>query len=704
MPILILLFLISTITNSYSSVIRPAICGDICSTSGCLDTDYVEFVPTHSIHDNAQCITPMVVDAAEEASLNTFKNVDLETITVEAKATLIADAESVYKTSTAKGLFENAKQAAVSKLRDEAELVEVTGTDEEKNEIIAENNVKKISLMAALKNQAKQNRVNARQMREDRRTKRTAEANGQEIDVAPTKPTKASSSSKTAKTKYAVETRAIVLESKMVIEKNDLPDFMASSLLTTTKPIAYVFADAYVADESPNEDCVADGVEVCCTFDIATDSDSTILVAVDEVIGAWSVLCDGETIISKQTRTSNTDSVTGIAVYDMQCWDGTDFATVKTKNSGETLECPNYTVIIGSEAAFGDDSCNGTVLGPDATGFGDCSENEAVGTTCTQLNQHGNCLPSTCGNDLEMVYGLCTSTVYGCTFDTALNYNSNANADDGSCIYPVYGCTDALADNFDSNADTNDGSCIYPVLGCTDATADNFDYNANTNDGSCIYPGCTDDTADNFDSNANADDGTCTYSSPSPSPSSGANPNADPVCLHPDVPVHILNGLSVEKVAVKTLKPGDVVIGEGRTSTVKRVETFQVEDEACVVPKDLCGGFAEQVLVSKTHAIRCPEWPANTWTFCQPEWPRVATTEYVHVELESYLKDHILSGSIVLESWDGYARESDTIEDACSERGCPWPHKWESTGEKRWKRVDLRQILIDSTPRLRIKR
>ena len=186
--------------------------------------------------------------------------------------------------------------------------------------------------------------------------------------------------------------------------------------------------------------------------------------------------------------------------------------------------------------------------------------------------------------------------------------------------------------------------------------------------------------------------GTCTSNS------------ANPVCLHPDVPVHVLTGLSVQKVAVKTLKPGDVVIGEGRTSAVKRVETFQVEDEACVVPKDLCGGFAEQVLVSKTHAIRCPEWPANTWTFCQPEWPRVATTEYVHVELESYLKDHILSGSIVLESWDGYARESDTIEDACSKRGCPWPHKWESTDEKRWKRVDLRQEMLDSTPRLRIKR
>tara|TARA_B110001450_G_scaffold126410_1_gene119012 strand:+ start:19907 stop:21571 length:1665 start_codon:yes stop_codon:yes gene_type:complete len=554
-----------------------------------LDTDYDEFDKTHSIHDNSTCITKRV-DAAEDASLKTFEIEN--SLADDAKAALIVEAETVYKTSTAKDLFETVKQQAVSKLREDANFVVETGTNAEKLVIQTANNVKKISLMAALKNQAKQNQVNARQMREDRRTKRKQKAGeGVVIDVAPTKPTKAILLSKTAKTKYAVETRAIVLESKMVIEKNDLPDFMASSLLTTTKPIAYVFADAYVANESPDEDCKTDGVEVCCTFDIATDSDSTILVAVDEVIGAWSVLCDGTTIISKQTRTSNTDSDTGIAVYDMQCWDGTDFANTTQKNSGETLECPNYTVIIGSEGTSGVVSnCDGTVLGPDATGVGNCTKDEKVDTTCIQVMTGGTCTESTCGANNLMTYGTCTSN------------------------------------------------------------------------------------------------------------------SANPVCLHPDVPVHVLTGLSVQKVAVKTLKPGDLVIGEGRTSAVKRVETFQVEDEACVVPKDLCGGFAEQVLVSKTHAIRCPEWPANTWTFCQPEWPRVATTEYVHVELESYLKDHILSGSIVLESWDGYARESDTIEDACSKRGCPWPHKWESTDEKRWKRVDLRQEMLDSTPRLRIKR
>lgn len=176
---------------------------------------------------------------------------------------------------------------------------------------------------------------------------------------------------------------------------------------------------------------------------------------------------------------------------------------------------------------------------------------------------------------------------------------------------------------------------------------------------------------------------------------------AAPVCIRPDVPVHVLRGVSVETVKVGRLNVGDVVIGEGKTSAVKRVEHFSVDDEACVVPKDLCGGFDDNVVVSKSHAVRCQTWPTNTWTFCQPDWERVTTTEYVHVELESYLDDHLLSGSIVLESWDGYARETDSIEDACSTLGCPWPHKWSSTDDNRWTRVDLRATVHDASPRLR---
>lgn len=77
--------------------------------------------------------------------------------------------------------------------------------------------------------------------------------------------------------------------------------------------------------------------------------------------------------------------------------------------------------------------------------------------------------------------------VYGCTNINAINYNSNANRDDGSCILKIYGCTDEKALNYDSNANVDDGSCIAKVLGCMDKTADNYNEKANTSNGKCLY-------------------------------------------------------------------------------------------------------------------------------------------------------------------------------------------------------------------------
>ena len=53
------------------------------------------------------------------------------------------------------------------------------------------------------------------------------------------------------------------------------------------------------------------------------------------------------------------------------------------------------------------------------------------------------------------------SPVYGCTDESAVNYDLSANLDDGTCIYPVYGCTDISAVNYDSEAEVDDNSCAY---------------------------------------------------------------------------------------------------------------------------------------------------------------------------------------------------------------------------------------------------
>jgi len=96
--------------------------------------------------------------------------------------------------------------------------------------------------------------------------------------------------------------------------------------------------------------------------------------------------------------------------------------------------------------------------------------------------------------------------VEGCMDNTALNYDSQANLDDGACQY-IYGCTLQDADNYNAEATTDDGSCIY--FGCIEPTAGNYDETANTDDGSCLEGGCMNPTAENFNPDAGVDNGSC---------------------------------------------------------------------------------------------------------------------------------------------------------------------------------------------------
>lgn len=121
--------------------------------------------------------------------------------------------------------------------------------------------------------------------------------------------------------------------------------------------------------------------------------------------------------------------------------------------------------------------------------------------------------------------------VYGCTDESADNYDSEANADNGSCI--INGCTDIFAFNHNPAATDDDGSCIEFVLGCIDNGTEisgsgaindldgdglaAFNYNpaANTDDNSCeaIVEGCINDLACNYNSAANTNGGLCDFPS-----------------------------------------------------------------------------------------------------------------------------------------------------------------------------------------------
>ncbi len=105
-----------------------------------------------------------------------------------------------------------------------------------------------------------------------------------------------------------------------------------------------------------------------------------------------------------------------------------------------------------------------------------------------------------CGNG-------CIPYVYGCTDESACNYDYEANTD-SDCSYPVqyYDC-----DNMCNNDVDGDGVCDeLEIVGCQDPTAFNYDATA-TDAGECIEVafGCTDPTMFNYDPNANTDNGNC---------------------------------------------------------------------------------------------------------------------------------------------------------------------------------------------------
>ena len=67
-------------------------------------------------------------------------------------------------------------------------------------------------------------------------------------------------------------------------------------------------------------------------------------------------------------------------------------------------------------------------------------------------------------------------------YNSAYNYDSNANQNDGSCIAVVFGCTDSTSLNYNNIANTDNGSCIEIIYGCTSPSAINYDPLANQTD------------------------------------------------------------------------------------------------------------------------------------------------------------------------------------------------------------------------------
>lgn len=82
----------------------------------------------------------------------------------------------------------------------------------------------------------------------------------------------------------------------------------------------------------------------------------------------------------------------------------------------------------------------------------------------------------------------CQEYSFGCTDDTACNFEPTAVTDDGTCDYSCQGCTDPLSCNFNPLATEEDGSCEFSsCAGCTYPEASNYNAEANFDNGSCLF-------------------------------------------------------------------------------------------------------------------------------------------------------------------------------------------------------------------------
>ena len=204
-----------------------------------------------------------------------------------------------------------------------------------------------------------------------------------------------------------------------------------------------------------------------------------------------------------------------------------------------------------------------------------CTDASACNYNADACEDDGSCILETACDDDPCTNGgiytwdatqcectLSEATIEGCTDDSSLNYNPDANCDDGSCGgNGNTHCDDPTACNYNPNppsgststpdiCDFGNTDCPSPcnvTFGCIDANACNYNTDANCDDGSCVYgdpstcntdctagdieewdasscscvvttatvSGCTDATACNYNADANCDDDSCEFGDPS---------------------------------------------------------------------------------------------------------------------------------------------------------------------------------------------
>ena len=170
----------------------------------------------------------------------------------------------------------------------------------------------------------------------------------------------------------------------LTISKSDLPSSTAAVIKKTPR----VAAVPNNADQ--DDDChLGASAANCGMIDLKDDRDTNhqTIVRVGDDVGSWSVLVDGATIVSKQTRT-------GTDAYDMQCWDSTegDWEAAEQMTTGQVFVCNRRAIYIGSQIGICDETTchNGGTCTSSGNTFTCICPILWSGQICTEPNTSGN--------------------------------------------------------------------------------------------------------------------------------------------------------------------------------------------------------------------------------------------------------------------------------------------------------------------------
>ena len=281
-----------------------------------------------------------------------------------------------------------------------------------------------------------------------------------------------------------------------------------------------------------NYDSNADCNDMSCVFPGCTDDEACNF---DQDAGCDDSSCDYATCVG--------------CMYEFAC-NYNPLFTIADNNACEFGSCSGCTDIAAcnyNPTVFDDDgsceycSCNDCLFGcinseacnynPNSISddgtclfFDECGECGGEGIPEDECDCYGNVLDSIgicggdCISDINENQVCDIDEVFGCTYNLATNFNSEATADDGSCVYEecdleiaydigytdgvdsvvgneTYSCPSDL--DGDGAVTTNDllillssfgEYCEIVIEGCTSPTASNYDSDATDDDGSCIYP------------------------------------------------------------------------------------------------------------------------------------------------------------------------------------------------------------------------